>query len=176
MKYALGDRTPKTASDDYWIAPSATVIGNVTLGNNVSIWWGSVLRGDNDPIVIGDNCNIQDGCVLHTDPGFPMTLANNVSVGHLVMLHGCTIGEGSLIGISSVILNGAKIGKNCLIGAKALIAEASGLVSEARISSNHSSQEWVSGPTSTMQELLRSSRQPSRSMNCMPVATNFAVR
>jgi carbonic anhydrase/acetyltransferase-like protein (isoleucine patch superfamily) len=82
-----------------------------------------VLRGDNDPIVIGDNCNIQDGCVLHTDPGFPLTLADNVSVGHMVMLHGCTIGEGSLIGINSVILNGARIGRNCLIGAKALITE-----------------------------------------------------
>ena len=123
MKYALGDKIPKTVSDNYWIAPSATVIGDVTLGDNVSIWWGSVLRGDNDPMLIGDNCNIQDSCVLHTDPGFPLTLANNVSVGHMVMLHGCTVGEGSLIGINSVILNGAKIGKNCLIGAKALIAE-----------------------------------------------------
>jgi len=123
MNYALGDKALKTKSDDYWIAPSATVIGDVMLGNNVSIWWGSVLRGDNDPMVIGDNCNIQDGCVLHTDPGFPLTLGNNVSVGHMVMLHGCTIGDGSLIGINSVILNGAKIGKNCLIGAKALITE-----------------------------------------------------
>ncbi|MDC0033425.1 gamma carbonic anhydrase family protein [Alphaproteobacteria bacterium] len=123
MKYALGEKVPKFASDNYWIAPSADVMGDVTLGNNVSIWWGSVLRGDNDPIVIGDNCNIQDACVLHTDPGFPMTLAHNVSVGHMVMLHGCTIGEGSLIGINSVILNGARIGNNCLIGAKTLIAE-----------------------------------------------------
>jgi carbonic anhydrase/acetyltransferase-like protein (isoleucine patch superfamily) len=123
MNYALGDKSLKTASDDYWIAPNATIIGDVTLGENVSIWWGSVLRGDNDPMVIGDNCNIQDGCVLHTDPGFPLTLGDNVSVGHTVMLHGCTIGEGSLIGINSVILNGAKIGKNCLIGSKALITE-----------------------------------------------------
>jgi carbonic anhydrase/acetyltransferase-like protein (isoleucine patch superfamily) len=123
MIYALGDKALKTASDNYWIAPSADIMGDVTLGNNVSIWWGSVLRGDNDPMVIGDNCNIQDGCVLHTDPGFPLTLGNNVSVGHMVMLHGCTIGEGSLIGINSVILNGARIGKNCLIGAKALITE-----------------------------------------------------
>lgn len=123
MRYALGDRVPKTAGDDYWIAPSATVIGDVTLGRNTSVWWGSVLRGDNDPMVIGENCNIQDGCVLHTDPGFPLTLADNVSVGHMVMLHGCTIGEGSLIGINSVILNGARIGRNCLIGAKALVGE-----------------------------------------------------
>ena len=123
MKYTLGNQVPKTASDNFWIAPSATVIGDVTLGDNVSVWWGSVLRGDNDPMAIGDNCNVQDGCVLHTDPGFPLTVGNNVSVGHMVMLHGCTIGEGSLIGINSVILNGAKIGKNCLIGAKALISE-----------------------------------------------------
>ncbi|MDA0652171.1 MAG: gamma carbonic anhydrase family protein [Proteobacteria bacterium] len=123
MKYALGDKVPKTTSENHWIAPSAHVMGDVTLGNNVSIWWGSVLRGDNDPMVIGDNCNIQDGCVLHTDPGFPLTLGKNVSVGHMVMLHGCTVGDGSLIGINSVILNGAKIGKNCLIGAKALITE-----------------------------------------------------
>lgn len=123
MQYALGDKAPKTVSDNYWIAPSADIMGDVTLGNNTSVWWGSVLRGDNDPMVIGDNCNIQDGCVLHTDPGFPLTLGDNVSVGHMVMLHGCAIGEGSLIGINSVILNGARIGKNCLIGAKALIAE-----------------------------------------------------
>lgn len=123
MNYALGENSLRTKSDDYWIAPNATIVGDVTLGNNVSIWWGSVLRGDNDPMTIGDNCNIQDGCVLHTDPGFPLTLGNNVSVGHMVMLHGCTIGDGSLIGINSVILNGAKIGRNCLIGAKALITE-----------------------------------------------------
>lgn len=123
MRYALGDKAPQTAGDDYWIAPSAAVMGDVTLGRNVSVWWGSVLRGDNDPMVIGDNCNIQDNCVLHTDPGFPLTLADNVSVGHMCMIHGCAIGEGSLIGINSVILNGAKIGRNCLIGAKALIGE-----------------------------------------------------
>lgn len=122
MKYALGPKEPGIG-DDTWIAPDADVIGDVTLGNNVSIWWNSVLRGDNDPMVIGDNCNIQDGCVLHTDPGFPLTLADNVSVGHMCMLHGCTVGEGSLIGINSVILNGAKIGRNCLIGAKALVGE-----------------------------------------------------
>ena len=122
MKHTLGQIEPSTG-DGVWIAPSADVIGDVTLGKNVSIWWGSVLRGDNDPMVIGENCNIQDGCVLHTDPGFPLTLADNVSVGHMCMLHGCTIGEGSLIGINSVILNGAVIGKNCLIGAKALVGE-----------------------------------------------------
>jgi len=123
MIYALGDKRLRTAGEDYWIAPSADVIGNVTLGRNVSIWWNATLRGDNDPIVIGDNCNIQDGSVLHTDPGFGLTLADNVSVGHMCMIHGCTIGEGSLIGIGAVVLNGAKIGRNCLIAAKALIGE-----------------------------------------------------
>ncbi len=122
MIHALGDIEPRLG-DGVWIAPSAEVMGDVTLGANASVWWGSVLRGDNDPMVIGDNVNIQDGCVLHTDPGFPMTIADNVSVGHMCMLHGCTIGESSLIGINSVILNGAKIGRNCLIGAKALVGE-----------------------------------------------------
>jgi len=123
MLYSLGNQIPKTTTDHYWIAQSADIMGDVTLGNNVSVWWGSVIRGDNDPVVIGDNCNIQDGCILHTDPGFPLSIGNNVSVGHMCMLHGCTIGDKSLIGINSVILNGAKIGKNCLVGAKALITE-----------------------------------------------------
>jgi carbonic anhydrase/acetyltransferase-like protein (isoleucine patch superfamily) len=123
MKYALGDLEVKTAGDDYYIAPSAQVIGNVTLGHNVSIWWNAVLRGDNDPMTIGDGCNVQDGCVLHTDPGYPLTLEKDVSIGHMVMLHGCTIGEGTLIGIGSIILNGAKIGENCLVGAGSLITE-----------------------------------------------------
>ena len=123
MRYALGKTAPSTASDRFWIAPSADVVGDVRLGNNVSIWWNAVLRGDNEPITIGENANIQDGSVLHTDPGFPLTVGDNVSVGHMCMLHGCTIGAGSLIGIGSVVLNGTTIGKNCLIGAKTLIAE-----------------------------------------------------
>lgn len=123
MKYALGDSRVQTDGDDYWIAPNAVVIGNVILEKDASIWWNCVLRGDNDPITIGRNSQVQDGSVIHADPGFPCTLAANVSVGHMVMLHGCTIGDGSLIGIGSVILNGAKIGRNCLIGAKALIGE-----------------------------------------------------
>ncbi|MBI1686501.1 gamma carbonic anhydrase family protein [Caulobacter hibisci] len=122
--YSLGDMAPKLPSEDeYWIAPSASVMGNVVLKQNASVWWGAVLRGDNDPITIGENSNIQDGSVLHTDAGIPLTIGANVTVGHLVMLHGCTIGDGSLIGIGSIILNGAKIGKNCLIGAGALITE-----------------------------------------------------
>jgi len=122
MKYSLGERRV-VCKGDYWIAPSATVIGSVTLENNVSIWWNCVLRGDSTTLTIGENSQIQDGAVLHADAGFPLVLEKNVSVGHMAMLHGCTIGEGSLIGIQAVILNGAKIGKNCLIGAGALISE-----------------------------------------------------
>jgi carbonic anhydrase/acetyltransferase-like protein (isoleucine patch superfamily) len=123
MRYALGDVQPSFDGHDYWIAASADVIGDVKLGSNVSIWWNAVLRGDNEPIVIGENSNVQDCCVLHSDPGFPLTVGAHVSVGHMAMLHGCTVGDGSLIGIGSIVLNGARIGKNCLIGANALITE-----------------------------------------------------
>ena len=121
--------------DAYWIAPTAVVIGKVELGRNASVWWNAVLRGDNDPITVGEGSNIQDGCVihvshagpdgcvLHADPGFPLTIGKDVTVGHMAMLHGCTIGANSLIGIGAVILNGARIGSNCVIGAKALIPE-----------------------------------------------------
>lgn len=122
MKYTLGDRKV-TCKGDYWIAPNAVVIGSVVLENNASIWWNCVLRGDNETITIGENSQVQDGSVLHADPGFPLTLEKNVSVGHMAMIHGCTIGEGSLVGIKAVILNGAKIGKNCLIGAGAFVGE-----------------------------------------------------
>lgn len=122
--YNLGNVTPELPNDDeYWIAPTAAVMGHVILKKNASIWWGATLRGDNDPIIIGENSNVQDGSVLHTDHGAPLTLGANVTVGHLVMLHGCTIGDGSLVGIGSIVLNGAKIGKNCLIGANCLITE-----------------------------------------------------
>jgi carbonic anhydrase/acetyltransferase-like protein (isoleucine patch superfamily) len=122
MKYTLGDRKV-TCKGDYWIADNAIVIGNVVLENNANIWFNCVVRGDNDVITIGENSQLQDGCVLHVDPGHPITLGKNVSVGHMAMLHGCTVGDGSLIGIKSVILNDAIIGKNCLIGANTLIAE-----------------------------------------------------
>ena len=122
MLYEL-DGVKVDAHPDSWVAETATVIGNVTIERDASIWWGSVLRGDNDPIVIGEGTNVQDGSVLHADPGFPLTLGRNVTIGHMVMLHGCTIGDGSLIGIGAVVLNGAKIGKRCLIGAKSLITE-----------------------------------------------------
>jgi len=122
MKYSLGERRIITKGD-HWIAPNAVVLGSVVLENNVSVWFGCVVRGDNDVITLGENSQLQDSCVVHTDPGLPVTLGKDVSVGHMAMLHGCTIGDGSLIGIKSVILNGAKIGKNCLIGAGALVTE-----------------------------------------------------
>ena len=113
----------KTDGDDFWIAPNATVIGNVQLLKDASVWFNAVLRGDVELITVGQGSNIQDGAIIHTDPGFPCTIGKNVTVGHLAMLHGCEIGDGSLIGIGSVILNGAKIGKNCIIGSKALVTE-----------------------------------------------------
>jgi carbonic anhydrase/acetyltransferase-like protein (isoleucine patch superfamily) len=122
MKYAFED-SRVVCKGDYWIAPNAVVIGSVVLGANASIWFGCIVRGDNDTITIGENSQLQDGCVLHVDPGFPITIGNKVSVGHMAMLHGCTIGDSSLIGIKSVILNGARVGRNCLIGANSLIAE-----------------------------------------------------
>lgn len=122
--YDLGDAAPALPSDDeYWIAPNAVVIGNVVLKKNSSIWFGVVLRGDNDPITVGENSNVQDGSVLHTDLGSPLTIGDNVTIGHMAMLHGCSIGDNSLIGIGAVVLNGAVIGRNCLIGAKSLIPE-----------------------------------------------------
>lgn len=122
--YALGDKQPILPdNNEYWIAPDAQVMGAVTLERNASVWFGAVLRGDNEMITIGENSNVQDGSVLHTDPGSPLTLGKNVTIGHKVMLHGCTVGDNSLIGIGSIILNNTKIGKNCLIGANTLIAE-----------------------------------------------------
>jgi ADP-glucose pyrophosphorylase len=122
MKFSLAGRKVITKGE-YWIAPGAIVIGSVTLENNASIWFNAVVRGDNEQIIIGENSQVQDGAVLHADPGYPCTLGANVSIGHLAMVHGCTVGDGTLVGIKSVILNGAVIGKNCLIGANALVAE-----------------------------------------------------
>jgi carbonic anhydrase/acetyltransferase-like protein (isoleucine patch superfamily) len=122
--YNLGNVTPELPNDDeYWIAPTAAVMGAVILKKNASVWWGATLRGDNEAITVGEGSNVQDGSVLHTDHGSPLTIGSNVTVGHMVMLHGCTIGDNSLVGIGSIILNGAKIGKNCLIGANCLITE-----------------------------------------------------
>jgi carbonic anhydrase/acetyltransferase-like protein (isoleucine patch superfamily) len=120
--YQLGERVPQIDASAY-IFESATLIGTVILGARVSIWPYAILRADNEPIRIGDDSNVQECSVLHADPGFPLTIGRGVTVGHQAMLHGCTIGDGSLIGIQAVVLNGAMIGKNCLIGAGALVTE-----------------------------------------------------
>ena len=122
--YSVGGVAPTLpASGNFWIAPNASVIGNCILHENASVWFNAVLRGDNDPIVIGENSNVQDGAVLHTDDGCPLTVGRYVTIGHLAMLHGCTIGDNTLIGIGAVVLNNVVIGKNCIIGAKAFIPE-----------------------------------------------------
>ncbi|HEX5611061.1 MAG TPA: gamma carbonic anhydrase family protein [Burkholderiales bacterium] len=120
--YQLGDDAP-TIHDSAFVAPEAAVIGRVTLGARSSVWPGAVLRGDNEPIRLGEGVNVQDGAVLHVDAGFPLVLEDNVSIGHQAMLHGCTIGEGTLIGIQAIVMNSARIGKYCLVAAGAIVTE-----------------------------------------------------
>lgn len=122
--YHLDDITPSRSEDaSDWIAPNAFVIGDVHLGKNVGVWFHSVLRGDNEPITIGDNTNLQEHCVLHTDMGFPLSVGHDCTIGHRALLHGCTIGNNSLVGMGAMVMNGAKVGDNCLIGANALVTE-----------------------------------------------------
>ena len=122
--YALGEKTPETPDDGhYWIAPDAHLIGDVILGEDVGIWFGAVLRGDNEPITIGARTNIQEGTMVHVDPSFPVTIGEGCTIGHHAIVHGCTIGDNSLIGMGATILNGARIGRNCLVGANALVTE-----------------------------------------------------
>lgn len=122
--YALNDLVPRLpAPDRFWVAPDAHVIGEVILHEDVNIWFGAVLRGDNEPITIGARSNIQEGAMLHADPGFPCTVGADVTVGHHAILHGCTVGDGALIGMGATVLNGAKIGPGCLVGANALVTE-----------------------------------------------------
>lgn len=123
MIYSLGDRHPLLEGDGHFIAPTATIIGSVTLKSGVSVWFDAVLRGDNDEIEIGEYSNIQDGAVLHTDQGIKLSIGNNVTVGHRAMLHGCIIGRNALIGIGSIILNRARIGDNSIVGAHSLVTE-----------------------------------------------------
>ena len=120
--YNLGARSP-SFGDSVWIAPDANVIGTVTLGVNVGVWFGAVLRGDNELIEIGDDTNLQEHTIVHTDPGFPVSVGKGCTIGHRALLHGCTIGNNSLIGMGAIILNGARIGNNCLVGAGALVTE-----------------------------------------------------
>jgi carbonic anhydrase/acetyltransferase-like protein (isoleucine patch superfamily) len=122
MLYSLGNKTPQLRGNNY-IAPTAAVIGDVVMEQNANVWWGVTIRGDSNTITLGENVNIQDGSVLHTDDGVLLTLEKNVSVGHMVMLHGCTVQEGALIGIGAIVLNNAVIGRESLIGAGALVAE-----------------------------------------------------
>jgi carbonic anhydrase/acetyltransferase-like protein (isoleucine patch superfamily) len=120
--YRIGERIP-SVHESVFVAPNASVIGSVVLSENVSVWFGVTIRGDNDVITLGKNSNVQEGAVLHTDAGLQLTVGENVTIGHQAMLHGCTIGDGSLIGIQAVVLNGAVIGKGCLVGAGAVITE-----------------------------------------------------
>lgn len=120
--YRLGDKAPAVDATAF-VAPDATLVGDVQLGPRASVWFQAVARGDNEPIRIGASANVQEGAVLHADPGYPLTIGERVTVGHQAMLHGCTIGEGSLIGIQAVVLNGAKIGRHCLVGAGAIVTE-----------------------------------------------------
>jgi carbonic anhydrase/acetyltransferase-like protein (isoleucine patch superfamily) len=122
--YRLGDKQPELpAADQFWVAPDAQIIGDVRIGEDVCIWFGAVLRGDNDPIVIGARSNIQDGTMVHTDPGMGVSIGEGCTIGHHAIIHGCTIGPNSLIGMGATVLNGAHIGQNCLVGANALITE-----------------------------------------------------
>jgi carbonic anhydrase/acetyltransferase-like protein (isoleucine patch superfamily) len=122
--YSLGDKHPTLPmAGEYWIAPSASVIGDVVLKKNASVWFGAVLRGDAETLILGEGSNVQDNSVLHADPGFPLTVGAGVTIGHMAMVHGAMIGDGSLIGIGAILLNGAQIGRNCIIGAGALVTE-----------------------------------------------------
>jgi len=120
--YRYGERVP-SVHESVFVAPNASVVGSVVLSENVSVWFGATIRGDNDVITLGKNSNVQEGAVLHTDPGLKLTVGENVTIGHQAMLHGCTVGDGSLIGIQAVVLNGAVIGKGCLVGAGAVVTE-----------------------------------------------------
>lgn len=122
--YALGDLTPRLPEPGrFWLAPDATIIGDVELGEDVGIWFNAVLRGDNAPVVVGRGSNIQEGAMLHTDAGFPATIGEGCTIGHHAIVHGCTIGDNTLIGMGATVLNGAHIGRNCLVGANALVTE-----------------------------------------------------
>ena len=161
MLYALGSRKPYTAGD-YYVAPGAAVIGDVNLGPDTSVWFGAVVRGDVEPITLGRGTNIQDGSVLHADPGYPLIIDEFVTVGHQVMLHGCRIGKYSLIGIGSRILNGAVIGANSIVGAHALVTEGKvfpdGVLiigSPAKVARDLTDDEMVQLPTSAQRYIDR---------------------
>jgi carbonic anhydrase/acetyltransferase-like protein (isoleucine patch superfamily) len=159
--YKLGEVSPTLAMSAY-VAPSASVIGKVVLADRSSVWFGATLRGDNETISIGAGSNVQDGAVLHTDPGFPLTVGEHVSVGHQAMLHGCTVGEGSLIGIQAVVLNAAVIGRGCLVGAGAVITERKAFADGTLI---------LGAPAKVVRELSAEERE-----NLLKIAGNYAAR
>ena len=159
--YRLGEVAPLIAASAY-VAPNATVLGNVELAAESSVWFGAILRGDNEPISIGANSNVQDGTVMHTDPGFPLILGSHVSVGHQAMLHGCTIGEGSLIGIQAVVMNAAVVGKCCLVGAGAVITERKVFADGTLI---------LGAPGKVVRDLTEEERA-----NLLKIAANYASR
>jgi carbonic anhydrase/acetyltransferase-like protein (isoleucine patch superfamily) len=159
--YKLGGDSPTIAATAY-VAPNATIVGKVVLAENSTVWFGATLRGDNEIISIGPNSNVQDAAVLHTDPGFPLSIGANVSIGHQAMMHGCTVGEGSLIGIQSIVLNGAVIGKGCLVGAGALITERKVFPDGCLI---------IGAPARALRELTTEERE-----NLFKVAANYAER
>lgn len=159
--YRLGDNSP-TVSASAYIAPNATVVGKVILAENSTVWFGATLRGDNETISIGADSNVQDSAVLHTDPGYPMSIGPRVSIGHQAMMHGCTVGDGTLIGIQSIVLNGAVIGRSCLVGAGALITERKIFPDGTLI---------VGAPARVVRELTDEERQ-----NLLKVAENYAQR
>lgn len=159
--YALSANSPEVAASAY-VAPNASLIGNVVLAEQASVWFGATLRGDNETISIGARSNVQDSAVMHTDPGFPLTLGADVSVGHQAMLHGCTVGDGTLIGIQAIVLNGAVIGKGCLVGAGALITERKVFPDGCLI---------IGAPAKAVRELSAEERE-----NLIKVAANYAER
>jgi carbonic anhydrase/acetyltransferase-like protein (isoleucine patch superfamily) len=159
--YRLGDDSPAVSATAY-VAPNATVVGKVILAENSTVWFGATLRGDNETIAIGADSNVQDSAVLHTDPGFPMSIGPQVSIGHQAMMHGCTVGEGTLIGIQSIVLNGAVIGKGCLVGAGALITERKVFPDGTLI---------IGAPAKVVRELTDEERQ-----SLLKVAKNYAER
>jgi carbonic anhydrase/acetyltransferase-like protein (isoleucine patch superfamily) len=159
--YQLGEVVPVIASSAY-VAPSASVIGNVNLADDSSVWFGATLRGDNEMIRIGPGSNVQDGAVMHTDPGFPLNVAAHVSIGHQAMLHGCTVGEGSLIGIQAVVLNAAVIGQGCLVAAGAIITERKVFPDGTLI---------LGAPAKVMRDLTAAERE-----GLLKIAANYAAR
>ncbi len=159
--YKLGGVSPVIAASAY-VAPNATIIGNAVLGEHSSVWFGATLRGDNEIISIGANSNVQDGAVLHTDPGFPLRVGSNVCIGHQAMLHGCLIGEGSLVGIQAIVLNAAVIGKGCLVGAGTVVTERKVFADGTLI---------LGSPAREIRELTGEERE-----NMLKTAANYAAR